>query len=92
MMKLDFTEEASASALTLATAAHGTPHQGGKRSVADPTSPQNKRDSDVIDEARLAKLAELKAKYKAGQLTVDESALASKLIESHLKENPPSQK
>jgi anti-sigma28 factor (negative regulator of flagellin synthesis) len=47
---------------------------------------------DPIDPTRNAKLAGLKARYEAGLLTVDASILATKLVESHLRKPPLSQK
>lgn len=44
------------------------------------------------EETRSARIAELKAKFQAGTLIVDEKVLASKLVDSQLKSRPGSQK
>jgi anti-sigma28 factor (negative regulator of flagellin synthesis) len=44
---------------------------------------------DPADAARSAKVADLKARYQAGTLSVDAAALAAKLVEAHVQERTP---
>jgi anti-sigma28 factor (negative regulator of flagellin synthesis) len=43
----------------------------------------------ALDPARSARIAELRAKFQAGTLPVDDAGLASKLIDAHLNEPIP---
>ncbi len=76
MMSADNETEITSDLAALAAAAHGEP---APQRVAPPPR----------DEEREKKLAELRAQYLAGELTIDERAVASKMIDAMLEDPTP---
>jgi anti-sigma28 factor (negative regulator of flagellin synthesis) len=68
-MAKDIDTETSADLAALAAAAHG-----------EPVGPRLVRDQ-VRDAAREHRIAELRAQYRAGELLVDDEAVAAKLVD-----------
>lgn len=74
---------------TLLAAANSQPDASPEARVVskstDQASPPN-----AEDPMRIARIAELRSKFNVRTLTVDEAAVASKLIDAHLKQKHPS--